>query len=124
MTIPYEPIRHPVVLEPINVIKAENGKYSKDVPHLFTVYASNNPYGEPVCYVQFQDGPLKEEHIEGVHNEDLLLMVMARLEAFQKGPFACRDNAMAYTHIETALMFLSKRTLERKQRGVEGTNIK
>lgn len=118
----YTPLTHPFMQEPINVIEALPGQYSQEAPHIFVVRASNNPHGEPVQTIQFQDGPLKEDHIDGVHNEDLILMVMARLEAFQKGQFSCRENAIALTKLEESLMWLSKRTLARKQRGVEGTN--
>lgn len=37
--------------------------------------------------------------------------------------FKCRENACAITKIEEAEMWLQKRTAERKQRGVEGTNV-
>lgn len=73
--------------------------------------------------IHFQQGPIKECGINGVANEDLLLMVITRLQAFQQGPFACRDNAVAITKLEEAVMWLRKRTLEREQRNVEGTYI-
>jgi hypothetical protein len=40
------------------------------------------------------------------------------------GPYACRENAIALTHIEEALMWLQRRTVARIKRGVEGTNQK
>jgi hypothetical protein len=48
--------------------------------------------------------------------------VICRLEYFQKGQFACRDNAVAITKLEEALLWLRKRTIGRENRGVEGTN--
>lgn len=78
--------------------------------------------GEVLQTIHFQQGPVKEDGVNGVHNEDLLLMVLARLQGFQKSPYACRENACAITKIEEAVMWLRKRTNDRKARNVEGTN--
>ena len=56
--------------------------------------------------------------------EALLAIVIDRLRSFQKGPFSCRENAIALTHCEEALMWLQRRTVERIKRGVEGTHTK
>ena len=74
--------------------------------------------------VSFQNGPIKENGVNGCHQEDLLAIVVDRLQCFQKGEFACRENAMALTMIEEALMWLRKRTQDRIDRGVEGTSNK
>ena len=52
---------------------------------------------------------------------DLLAMVLCRLEHFQKSEFSCRENAVAITKIEEALMWLRKRTDDREARGVLGS---
>lgn len=70
--------------------------------------------------ISFQKGPLTDVQAAGVHNEDLLAIVIDRLQGFQGGPFVCRENAIALTHLETALLWLNKRTQDRKDRGVEG----
>ena len=44
------------------------------------------------------------------------------LRSFQAGPFACKANACALTHIEEAQHWLQQRTIERLRRGVEGTH--
>jgi hypothetical protein len=72
--------------------------------------------------VHFQEGPIKECGINGVCNEDLIAMVVCRLEHFQKSEFACRENALAITKLEEALLWLRKRTMGRENRGVEGTH--
>jgi len=72
--------------------------------------------------VHFQNGPIKENGVNGVTNEALLALVIDRLEGFQSGPFSCKANAVALTHIEEAMMWLQKRTHDRVRRGVEGTN--
>ena len=70
--------------------------------------------------ISFQNGPIKEAGVNGVTQEALLAIVIDRLRSFQAGPFACRDNAVALTKCEEALMWLHRRTRDRIQRGVEG----
>lgn len=74
--------------------------------------------------IRFQNGPIAENGINGLTQEVLLAIVADRLRSFQAGQYACRENAVALTHIETAQLWLHKRTLERMQRGVEGTHQK
>ena len=77
---------------------------------------------EILCDIHFQEGPIKECGVNGVCNEDLINMVIDRLEHFQNSPFRCRENALAITALEEALLWLRKRTMGREQRGVEGTH--
>ena len=79
------------------------------------------PAGE-FGHVRFQNGPVKEVGVNGCHQEDLLAIVVDRLECFQAGPFACRENALALTKINEAIHWLNHRTAGRIVRGVEGTN--
>ena len=72
--------------------------------------------------IRFQNGPIKEVGVNGITQEALLEICVDRLRSFQAGPYACRDNAVALTYIETAQMWLQKRTRERLARGVEGTH--
>ena len=84
------------------------------------------PTGEDCCvlsFIEFQKGPIKEVGINGVMNEDLIAIVIDRMRGFQSGDFACRDNALALTKLEEALMWLRNRTNEREIRGVEGTSV-
>lgn len=74
--------------------------------------------------VRFQNGRIQEFGLNGISNEALLAIVEDRLSGFQSGPFACRENAIALTKIQEAMMWLQKRTLDRMRRGVEGTNQK
>ena len=69
--------------------------------------------------LKFQKGdPLKDPN--GITNESLIASIVDRLEQFQKGPFSCRENAIAITHLETALLWLKKRTEDRVARDVRG----
>lgn len=72
--------------------------------------------------VAFQNGPIAESGVNGITQEVLIAICIDRLKSFQEGPFASRENAVALTHLETAQLWLFKRTLDRMQRGVEGTN--
>lgn len=74
--------------------------------------------------VLFQRGPIKENGVNGCHNEDLIAIVLDRLQCLNQGDFACRENSIAITKLEEALMWLNKRTLDRRLRGVEGTSQK
>ena len=74
--------------------------------------------------INFQNGPIKEAGVNGVMNEDLIAIVIDRMRGFQSSEHACRDNALALTKLEEALMWLRNRTNEREARGVEGTNAK
>jgi hypothetical protein len=72
--------------------------------------------------ILFQNGPINEAGINGVTHEVLLAILADRLRAFQAGPYACRENALALTKIEEAQHWLHHRTQARMHRGVEGTH--
>ncbi len=72
--------------------------------------------------ILFQNGPIAEAGVNGVTHEALLAIVADRLRSFQKGPYSCKANACALTHIEEAMHWLQQRTIERMRRGVEGTH--
>lgn len=102
--------------------------------HLYTITGfdtTTNPddpflarHGEPARHstVLFQNGPINEVGVNGVTHEALLAIVADRLRSFQKGPYSCKANACALTHIEEAQHWLQQRTIERMRRGVEGTH--
>lgn len=77
-----------------------------------------------LCNIKFQNGPIQEYGVNGISNEALLAIVEDRLIGFQSGQFACRENAVALTKIQEAMMWSQKRTRDRMARGVEGTNQK
>ena len=74
--------------------------------------------------IVFQKGPIKESEPNGIFMEDLLVICVDRLQHFQKGDFACRENALALTKIQEAMHWLKHRTEDRNRRGVEGTSNK
>jgi len=93
-----------------------------NAPHNFEVTHVSGDKENVLANIHFQEGPIKECGVNGVCNEDLIAMVITRLEHFQKSEFACRENALAITKLEEAMLWLRKRTMGREQRGVEGTH--
>lgn len=74
--------------------------------------------------ILFQNGPIAEAGVNGITHEVLLAILIDRLQSFQAGQFACRENAIALTKLEEAQLWLQKRTRDRMARGVEGTHEK
>lgn len=74
-----------------------------------------------IMVLLFQNGPIPANGTNGLTQEALLAIVADRLRSFQAGPFSNKDNAIALTHIEAAILWLQKRTNDRMRRGVEGT---
>jgi len=103
--------------------------------YLITIgeYEEDNPDS---VEIHFQEGPIKDAGVNGISIEAIMALALDRLRGFQyatndagerttaPGPFACRENALALTHLEEALMWLQKRTRDRMSRGVEGTMAK
>jgi hypothetical protein len=118
-------LEHTLLTEKFTLVFHENEDDVKcNAPNRFKVYEVG-PVDEntkPLAQIDFQEGACKERGANGVANEDVLHMVLARLNAFQASEFACRENEMAATRIEEALLWLRKRTLARERRGVEGTH--
>lgn len=83
-------------------------------------------YGESAKHatVLFQNGPIDVDGNgnNGVTHEVLLDIICHRLECFQAGPYACRENALALTKLQEARHWLAHRTRARQSRGVEGTH--
>lgn len=79
-----------------------------------------------MCHIiiKFQDGPIKENGVNGCQIEDVITVLLLRLEGFQNGEYWCEENAMAITHLKEAQNWLYRRTRDRETRGVEGYNKK
>lgn len=90
-------------------------------------YDTSNPDPEVSCEfcevvsISFQNGPIKENGVNGVSQEALIAVLIDRLEGFQSGQFKCHDNQVALDALQTARLWLHKRTMDRLARGVEGT---
>lgn len=60
---------------------------------------------------------------DGTTNEELLEVLINRMEYLQN-KFPCKENAIVITNLQESLMWLEKRTSDRKKRGVEGKQVK
>lgn len=84
--------------------------------------------GEPQILQFIEKVPVSEGSTElrtvndGTTNEEVLAMLLDRLNYLNK-KFPCRENALAITKCEEALMWLNRRTANRVARGVEGKQI-
>ncbi len=116
-----------------HVVNPANDRIAIDVMDEPGSGGANHEYlvtiGEPTqtgnprqVLISFQNGPIAESGVNGITHEVLLAILIDRLQGFQKGPYAGRDNAVALTKLEEAAMWLAKRTRERMARGVEGTH--
>ena len=73
-----------------------------------------------IVNMEFQYDVIPEVGVVGWTNESVIAVVIDRLQGFQAGGFSCRENAIAITKLQEALMWLEKRTADRRKRGVEG----
>ncbi len=123
-------LEHDLLTSKYTEVYHENPEQMKyNAPNRFTVVRAGEDLSGPamvqsLANVHFQEGPIKECGVNGVCNEDLIAMVICRLEYFQKSEFLCRENALAITKLEEALLWLRKRTMGREKRGIEGTHNK
>ena len=66
-----------------------------------------------------QNGPVKESGVNGCQVDTVIETAKIIIEGLN-AKFPCRENALAITKLDEALMWLNKRTKDREARGVEG----
>ena len=84
---------------------------------------SLNIDGKEVLRVKFQTGGTATTEKNGVFIEDLLIVAYAKLNEYNKD-LPSRENSLALTKIEEAIMWLANRKAEREARGMYGTEEK
>jgi hypothetical protein len=96
--------------------------------HLYELenFENKDAEGQRIQFIQKEpttsnDGTMKTVS-DGTTMEDVIEVLIDRLKGMQK-KFPCKENACATTHLEEALMWLEKRTAERKKRNVEGKHL-
>lgn len=92
------------------------------MPEIKTTYTlksfrDEGPDQEVSFYKLNEDGTSQD----GTTLEEMLRVSIERLKMLNER-FSCRENAIAITKMQEALMWLNERTRERKERGVEGTH--
>lgn len=70
-----------------------------------------------------QEGAIKENGVNGCQIDHMIWAVATILRSFN-ARFPCRENSCAITHLDEAMMWLEKRTKDRTERKVEGTDQK
>lgn len=93
-----------------------NAPVSYDIKHKAT--------GQVVNTIGFQKGPVKEEGLNGIFIEDLLLICIDQIEHFQNSDFKSIENDDTLRHLRDALHSTRSRQYERMLRDVQGRNIK
>lgn len=78
-------------------------------------FRAEGPNQEVIFYKHNEDGTSQD----GTTLEEMLHVCIERLQSLNER-FSCRENAIAITKMQEALMWLNERTRERKARGVEG----
>lgn len=115
--------------EKLNEIHVGDIKGNGGAHHIYDIYKYCSdelvPASEHLLTIKFQNGARKlPDSVHGVLDVDLLEIVRHRLKCFQEGDFATRENAIALTHVEEALLWMNKRVEDRIERNVLGTNNK
>ncbi len=103
----------------------------------FQAENSADPNGNPAggyvkatgLSINWQDGPLgrdgERQEPNGSFVETVIAAAKQRIEYYNEaagGKFRCRENSIAVTKLDEALLWLDKRTRDREARQVEGTH--
>lgn len=68
-----------------------------------------------------QNGPIKEHGVNGCQVDTLIEAAKLIIEGLNK-QYPCRENSVAITKLDEALLWLGKRKADREKRQVEGTS--
>jgi len=99
---------------PLTLLKDEYDRYRSRYP----IYI-NNEFNE--ISFKIQNGPIKENGVNGCQVDTLIETAMIILMQLNIN-FPCRENSVAITKLDEALLWLLKRKSDREKRGVEGHN--
>lgn len=59
--------------------------------------------------LHFQEGTIDTAGVNGILNENLLTILIDRVESFQRSKLKCRENENALQHLYEALFWLNQR---------------
>lgn len=105
----FELVRLPRRMSESEFDEATNGKF------VFVCDEAN------VLTLQFQNGPVKENGVNGCQVDTLIETAKIMIEGLNK-KFPCPENSVAIAKLDEALRALDKRKKDREKRGVEGKN--
>lgn len=66
-----------------------------------------------------QNGPVKEVGVNGCQVDEIIMAAYTILKGLNQ-KYPCRENSLALTKLDEALLWLLARRLDREARGVEG----
>ncbi|PGT87416.1 hypothetical protein [Bacillus sp. AFS040349] len=71
--------------------------------------------------IKFQTGAIDREGVNGCQVEDVISVLVDKLKSHQNGEFACPENSMAISNLQTAnyALRVRKERLENNERGTE-----
>lgn len=72
--------------------------------------------------IHFHRGALENGNVNGILNESLLLILISRINSFQKSKMKCRENENALQHLYEAMFWLNQR--QAKRFGTNKENLK
>lgn len=108
--------------EKLNTIEVHGETSKGGAYHTYEINSGDTLKEKFSIFIPFQEGARKLiDSSHGILDTDLLEIVRHRLQCFQCGEFATRENAIALTHIEEALLWLNKRVEDRIEKGILGT---
>ena len=87
-----------------------------------SLYYATNFKSEEMQPIQFYQLNADGTFTDGTTLERVLSLSIQRLQHLN-ARFSCRENSIAITKMEEALMWLNKRTENRIARGVEGQHV-
>ena len=83
-------------------VEALDKKGQGNANHKYKIYkavVNGSDLNEGLCLIEFQNGPVKEKGVNGIHNEDLIAIVIDRLAGFQSGcesDTTCNCGSLSY----------------------------
>lgn len=87
------------------------------------IYELKNFKSDSVQVISFYEtDPETGAETEGTTLEEMLTISLDRLNMLNK-KYPCRENSIAITKMQEALMWLNARTADRIARGVEGKHV-
>ena len=87
-------------------------EYRKDYPIHIT-------HDKNMISFKIQDGPIKEFGVNGCQVDTLIRTARIIVDGLNK-KYPCRENSLAITKLDEAILWLEARTRDRETRGVEG----
>lgn len=110
-------VEHDLITNDYTIIFKDENIFN--APHNYLIENVHN--GNLLAGIHFQEGPLKENELNGIFMEDLIAICINRLDHFQNSEYKCDENEEAMNCLIDSLKALRKRTESRKERNVLGT---